>query len=199
MFPSEAERLLNVHLAALDAKEPLPIELHGVYDLIHVRYLIAGMDPHDWKPVLQNLMLGLKPGGAIQWVEPAMSQVQFVRARPESTTAALKYMSVACRRDVVQRRFEHGWNTLPTLMKAAGLVVESDVVSSDRLVESRRALTENGLIALFTAARRMKAAGMPGTMEVEEIDRLEAESWRDIESGAYLRYDLHTAVGFKPL
>nr|POE96504.1 n-methyltransferase sirn [Quercus suber] len=197
MFPVQSELPSNVRLHTLDVKEPLPAELHDVYDLIHVRYLTVGMEPEEWYGVLRNLLRGLKSGGAIQWIEPAVSQMQFVRGRPDSTTTALTRMSDAFQTEAVQRRFSSGWNTLPDLMKQAGLDVETDIVSTDRLPESRRALTENGKVALFSAARRINAAGLPGAMATEAIDRLEVQAADDIESGCYARYDIHTAIGFK--
>ena len=156
------------------------------------------MEPNEWEPVLKNLLLALKPGGAIQWIEPAMSNVQHVRGRPESTTDTMTIMSWKFRPEVLQRRFENGWSTLPGLMKQIGLTVETDIVSSDRLPDGRRPLTENGLIALFAAAKRMSRAGTPGAMSEPKIQELEEKAWGDIESGCYVRYDVHTAVGFKP-
>ncbi len=41
----------NVQLSVANAKEPLPPELHGVYDVVHILHLIAGMEPDDWKRV----------------------------------------------------------------------------------------------------------------------------------------------------
>lgn len=98
----------------------------------------------------------------------------------------------------MERRFEGGWSTLPGLMEKEGLAVETDVVSCDRVADNRRALAENGLVALTAAAHKMAAAGMPGALEVSKIDELEAMAQQDIESGAYPQYSLHTAVGFKP-
>lgn len=42
-------------------------------------------------------------------------------------------------------------------MERCGLRVETDVVSSDRVIETRRALTEIGLVALLGYAHMMAA------------------------------------------
>ncbi|KAL8723628.1 MAG: hypothetical protein Q9225_000071 [Loekoesia sp. 1 TL-2023] len=186
----------TVKLSVADAKEPLPAELHGVYDVVHIRYLIAGMEPDDWEPVLRNMLQLLKPGGAIQWEEPALSQVQHLRGEPSSRTATMTRMSLMFRRGPLQQRFSHGWSTLPAIMERCGLRVETDVVSSDRVVDARRALTENGLVALLGFARMMAAKQAPGAMSTEEIEEMEKEAIKEIESGCYVRYDVHTAVGF---
>ncbi|KAL9593685.1 MAG: hypothetical protein Q9219_007440 [cf. Caloplaca sp. 3 TL-2023] len=188
----------NVNLSLADAKEALPGELHGIYDVVHIRYLIAGMEPDDWEPVLRNLLQLLKPGGAIQWEEPALSQVQHLRGGPDSRTAITTSLSLMFRSGPLQERFGHGWSTLPAIMEKCGLRVETDVVSSDRVVETRKALTRNGLVALISYARMMAAKQVPGAMSMDDIERLEKEALQEIESGCYVRYDVHTAVGFKP-
>lgn len=189
----------KVTLSVANAKEPLPTELHGVYDVVHIRYLIAGMEPDEWEPVVRNMLQLLKPGGAIQWEEPALSLVQHLRGEPDSMTATMTKLSLMFRSGPLQQRFSHGWSTLPAIMEKCGMRVERDVVSSDRVVESRKALTENGLVALLAFARMMAAKQAPGAMSTEEIDEAEHAAKREMESGCYCRYDVHTAVGFKPV
>ena len=188
----------NVNLSVANAKEPIPAELHGVYDIVHIRYLAAGMEPDDWEPVLRNMLQLLKPGGAIQWEEGALSQLQYLRGEPSSMTATLKRASLTFLTGTMQRRFSYGWNTLPEIMEKCGLRVETDVVSSDRVVETRRAITENSLVALLGFARMMAAKEAPGAMATAEIEEMEDAAIKEIESGCYVRYDIHTAVGFKP-
>ena len=188
----------NVTLSVANAKEPLPAELHGTYDVVQIRFLIAGMEPDDWELVLRNILPLLKPGGAIQWEEPALSQVQHLRGEPSSVTATMTRMSRTFRSGPLQQRFGHGWSTLPAIMEKCGLRVEMDIVSLDRVVETRRALTENGLVALLGFARMMTAKRAPGAMSTAQIEEMEGAAITEIESGCYVRYDVHTAVGFKP-
>ena len=109
-------------------------------------------------------------------------------------------LSLGFRTQTMQKQLSHGWSELPALMKAQGLSnIQADVVSSDRLPETRRALTENGCIALIGSLRMRSARKLEGsTSEDIDIDELEKRAIRDIESGCYVRYDIHTAVGFKP-
>ena len=83
-------------------------------------------------------------------------------------------------------------------MEKCGLRVETDVVSSDRVVDTRRALTENGLVALLGFARMLAAKQAPGAISTAQIQEMEGAAIREIESGCYVRYDVHTAIGFKP-
>ena len=77
--------------------------------------------------------------------------------------------------------------------------METDIVSSDRQPETRRTLTENALVAAMGFTRMMTAKQAPGAMSTEEMEGIESAAIKDIESGCYIRYDIHTAIGFKPL
>lgn len=39
---------------------------------------------------------------------------------------------------------------------------------------------------------------VPGAMSLDEVEVAEKEAWNEIESGCYTRYDVHSAIGFKP-
>lgn len=189
----------HITMSIANAKDPLPPELHGVYDVVNIRYLVAGMEPTDWEPVLRNVVQILRPGGVVQWVEPALSQAQHLRGEPSSTTATMTRLGLMFRSGPVQQRFSHGWSTLPALMEKCGLRVETDIVSSDRLPATRTALTENALVAAMGFTRMMSAKQAPGAMSPEEMEGIESAAIKDIESGCYIRYDVHTAIGFKPI
>ncbi|KAL6721692.1 hypothetical protein ACLMJK_000796 [Lecanora helva] len=192
----------NVQLSVAKAKDPLPANLHGVYDVIHIRFLSVAMEPDDWKLVLRNMVPLLKPGGVIQWTEPDFSTVQYLGGEPDSTTSTMTKLSLMFRSGGLQQRFSHGWSTLPTIMERCGLRVERDVVSSDRVVASRRVLTENALVAMLGFARMLAAkqtmeSGQP-ELTASQIETMKASAMKEIESGCYVRYDVHTAIGFKP-
>jgi len=95
---------------------------------------------------------------------------------------------------VLNKQFEQGWNILPQIFEDEGLVgVVRDLVSSDRVVETRERMTRNGMQAIFGWARMVAEKKGEG----DELDGLEVEVGRDIESGCYVRFDIHVAVGFK--
>ncbi|KAL8800329.1 MAG: hypothetical protein Q9182_005256 [Xanthomendoza sp. 2 TL-2023] len=187
----------KVNLSVANAKEPLPAELHGVYNVVHIRCLIVGMDPEEWEPVLRNMVQLLKPGGAIQWTEPALSQLRYIRGEPYSRTSTMNELLSMLRGGPLQQRCSHGWSTLPAIMEKCGLEVETDVVSSDRQAEAGRASTENHLKIPLSFLRMMAAKQAPGALSSTQIDEMEAEAIKEVESGSYVRYDLHTAIGFK--
>jgi trans-aconitate methyltransferase len=67
LYPPQCSIPPNVSLAVLNMKQPYPEEVHGKYDLVHARTLIAAMLSDEWEPVVRNLVRLLKPGGFIQW------------------------------------------------------------------------------------------------------------------------------------
>lgn len=96
--------------------------------------------------------------------------------------------------------FSYGWNTLSGHMQAAGLnPVIKDIVSSDRVPETRRKSTFNAMQAPFKWARLMAERGAPNAMTPQEIDLLERKALEEVMSGSYVRYDIYVICGRKPL
>ncbi|KAI1139168.1 S-adenosyl-L-methionine-dependent methyltransferase [Hypoxylon sp. FL0543] len=199
LFPPPSELPANVTLTVLDIKQPVPQELHGKYDLVHVRMLVAGMLPNDWAPAVQNLSRMLKPGGFLQWEEGDFVTLKHLRGRVDSQVDTLRFMGRSFSK-ALGERFRHGWNTIPEHMRAAGLnPVHKDIVSSDRVPETRERCTVNSIQPLVKWARLMNERGAPGAMSLDEIERLEGKAYEEAESGSYVRYDLHVACGQKPM
>ena len=116
-----------------------------------------------------------------------------------STVSTMDYM-IRTFQEAMKEHFSHGWNELPNLMTDAGLVhVKKDVVSSDRLIETRKDVSANGLVVVLLWARMMLSRNVPGCWSAERVVELESNAYKDVESGSYLRYEIHVALGFKPL
>lgn len=191
MFPSST--LPNITLTELDIKKPVPQELHGKYDLVHVRMIVAGMLPNEWPAAVANVAQLLKPGGWLQWVECDMIGTKHVRSAVDSTVETARAASKMFR-DAFRERFEHGWNNLPDDMRAAGLTfIITDCASTDRLPETRERQTANGMKAIFAWMRKT------GAMEGEALEVAEKQANADIKSGCYCRFEIHVICGQKPL
>lgn len=188
----------NVKLGIMDIKQPPPLEEHNRYDVVHVRLLVAAMNPPEWQTAVSNLIRLLKPGGALQWDEANFGGTMHLKGEPSSTISTIRFLG-SLMGEALKERFSHGWNTLPHIMGSAGLIgVDKDVVSSDRVAETRKALTTDGTTALFAWLELMLKHGMSGSVPMEELKRLEDQAQEDISSGCYVRYDIHIALGFKP-
>ncbi|RAH51222.1 class I SAM-dependent methyltransferase [Aspergillus brunneoviolaceus CBS 621.78] len=197
LYPPKSALAPNIDLRVLDAKQPIPLHLQGQYDVVHVRNISMGLMPDEWPALVANLVTLLKPGGVLQWVECDALHVQHLGASQGSTTAALETM-YGMNRALVKSRFEGGWTTLPGILERLRLVdVEHHTVGTDRVAWTRSKLTANSMTFAFLSARAGKA-GDGSALSGKEIDRLEEQVRMDIESGGYLRYDIHCFLAVKP-
>jgi SAM-dependent methyltransferase len=197
MFPKSMPA--GVHLHVHNAKDAFPIEFHGAYDLVHVRYILAGMMHDEWVPVLRNLMALLKPGGAIQWCEPNFVNRMLVRGETGLSPSALPRTMDIVMSGTVAERLNQGWNELPGLMRESGLIgVEADVVGCDRVPETRKAITAATWGPAIAYGRKLAKEKAPGALTLDEVEDLERQCVEEQDRGCYLVYFIHTAIGFKP-
>ncbi|RYC63732.1 hypothetical protein CHU98_g2472 [Xylaria longipes] len=69
-FPHPAHLPATVSLNHLDIlSRPLPAELLGIYDVVHIRAFVSVIPDADLTPVLSVASELLKPGGYVQWEE----------------------------------------------------------------------------------------------------------------------------------
>ncbi|KAA6408447.1 MAG: hypothetical protein FRX48_07529 [Lasallia pustulata] len=87
-FPPKGWWPPNVTLEYLDALKPIPQELHGKYDIVHVRLFLFVIQNGDPRPLLDNAMHMLKPGGHLQWVEHDPETVHVEALHPEEKRSA---------------------------------------------------------------------------------------------------------------
>lgn len=196
MFPPS--RPENISLEVLDMKQPVPEALHGVYDLVHARMLVAAVLPAEWSGIVRNLTKLLKPSGWLQWGECDFISNKFLRGGAEESSPTETVVALSDKwRDEMRDRFQCGWSTLAGDMRAAGLdAVDRDCVSSDRLPETRKRTAENAMTVIFSWLRALAAKGVG--MTNEELDRAEKRASEEIEAGAYVRYEIYIVTGKKP-
>lgn len=197
LYPPKETLPSNVHLGIMDIRNPPPVSEHSKFDVVHISLIAAGLTPSEWEPVVHNVTQLLKPGGAIQWAECDWAATQHLRSEVNSSVQTYRSMGTKFR-EAFKNQFSRGWNTLPQMYQAAGLKqIQQDIVSSDRLAETRKPLSRNGIQAIFGWAKLVSARNAPGALSLDEIARLEKEAERDIESGCYARFDIYIALGFK--
>jgi uncharacterized protein YjiS (DUF1127 family) len=187
----------GTQLRQLDIKQPIPENLEGRYDVVHVRMLAAGILPGEWEFVVHNVVKLLRPGGWLQWGECDFASVKHLRGRCGATVESARKMGCSFR-EALSEHFEHGWNDLPRNLEGAGLeCIETDILSSDRDPETREGMTTNGMQAIFSWARRNAKRGEVGSMSLRELDDLEVQAYEDIKSGCYVRFDVYVTRGKK--
>ncbi|KAI1095696.1 hypothetical protein F5B19DRAFT_440645 [Rostrohypoxylon terebratum] len=196
LYPPKDALPPNVVLSELDVKQPFLEHMHGKYDLVHVRMLVAAMMPGDWERVIQNLMKILKPGGFIQWIECDFVTGEYLGSKPTSRIKTLESLGKAFRATLGEQ-FAHGWNTLPDIMRAAGLTsVFTDIKPSDRVPETREKITEGIQSLVISWAHLMVKRGASETeMFGDTLDNVEKEVRDEIKSGCYFKYNIHVTCG----
>lgn len=193
LYPERLPARVQLHIT--DVKQPCPPEFAGKFDLVHIRTLTPSMMADEWAPALQHVLALLKPGGALQWEEPNWTTVELVRGRDASSTAGARAMTELFK-EVLSEKTAAGWNTLPALFAEAGVErVEKDIVSSDRLPETRWALSVNTMVAMCLFADIMAKRG--ATERAARLEQFGNQGFLDIDSGSYVRWDMHITSGFK--
>lgn len=78
----------NLEINALNVLEPVPVELEGAFDVIHVRLLVLVVQNSDPRPIIAVLRQMLKPGGWLQWdeVEQRGQFVEYANKLPSDRT-----------------------------------------------------------------------------------------------------------------
>jgi SAM-dependent methyltransferase len=197
-FPTASSLPANVCLNTADIKLPFPVKLHAQYDIVHLRLLVCALDKDDWLPVARNCIQLLKPGGIIQWDEGDHFNSKQVRGSdPNSTVKSLRKAADRFASEC-GHRLKYGWSTLPQVFRDFGLTeVETDVVSIDRVLETRESWTINGMVGIFGYLRIVARAGGAGVWSLAEVDALEEEVRKDIASGGYSRFEIYVTWGRK--
>ena len=199
LFPAPEKLPNNVELLVMDVKNPPPLSEQSCYDIVHVRLLTAAMKPGDWEVAVRNVCQLLRPGGALQWEEANFLHAHHLRGRLGCSVSAARFMGTIFR-ESLQERLSSGWSTLGPIIQAAGLIdLEEDIVSSDRIADTRKSLTLNGMRAIFAWARHKMDHNAPGSLSMDQMQTLESQAERDIESGCYVRFDIHIFLGTKPM
>ena len=193
-FPSKTPS--NMELSILDARQPISKHLEGTYDLVHVRFLCMGLLEADWKPVVANLSRLLKSGGALQLEECNFLALTWHGFYPESTYEAVHAIERLLL-DTFAPHMGFGFDTFPGDMNAAGLnEIGTDIVGSYRVKSTVALYTAFSVGVCFNWARLGRD---PVPYSKEEVAQLEAQSFRDIGSGGYVRFDIHCNWGFRAL
>lgn len=183
----------------MDAKKPPSLEHQGRYDAVFIRYLNVAMWGDDWMKVAKTAFLMLKPGGSLQWYEGKFRQMSTpLQSSVTSTTSSFKeafamWLDPCPHMDLI-------FGNMEGILEGAGFQsVESTVRSTDRDPKWRFEHVHLMLGACENMMRtRMQAGGKPAPKDEESLNDLIARCQKDVDSGAYARYDVHVWTAVKP-
>ena len=88
----------NVKLYQWNLHKKPPKQFHGIYDVVHLRFMAYVMDPKNTANDIENIKMLLKPGGYLQWEDYDNRFSWIEKARPDIDTPAL---------DLLLRLMEH--------------------------------------------------------------------------------------------
>jgi 2-polyprenyl-3-methyl-5-hydroxy-6-metoxy-1,4-benzoquinol methylase len=93
-FPSQSFLPPNVTLRQANMYEPFPSDLHGRFDVVHVRLIIFALKEGQGTDLVRNLMTLLRPGGHIVWAEtgPGMLSKSHFKFMPVESTSSTKHL-----------------------------------------------------------------------------------------------------------
>ena len=196
MYPSRAMIPANISFTLHDAKLAFPTALKQRYDFVHIRLMVSGLEKDDWDVVAANAIQLLKPGGAIQWAEAGFLQAAYLRGKASTTPRALEHVGHRFH-EGMGHRLRHGYSALPTIFEHKGLRnVFQDIVASDRVSETRQALTQASYDGIFGWALKMQANSAPGAWTMEEVEELTGKCEEEIRGGCYCRFEMYVTIGF---
>lgn len=187
-------------------KAPIPADLRGKFDVVNVRLVTIAMRSDDvWKATLKNLVDLVKPGGVLQWTEGCFKDLQIVSGDSGDSSSGNVFREA--------RLQSWGFRNMPEgIMQTVALAqwfreegrladVTEDLVASDRLPETRKEFTMLTHGAIFTVMKtRLKEMREGGKVEegawtLEEVEQKEKDALREIDAGAYVKFDIQAIVG----
>lgn len=188
LFPTPGSHCSSISFSKADFKEQPPTELDDSFDLIHIRAMDGIMEDRDWERGARTLSNLLKPGGAIQWTETDLSRAQVYCGEQSDEKPKSLMNLVETFQSCMGKKARFDKETLMDAFTTAGMIdVDVDVVPSDRLVNTRRDVTENLVAALLGWAKgAISTSRSSSTWSHGELKNLEAAIQLEISKGTLI-------------
>ena len=115
----------NITLRTWNIFDPVPEDLIGIYDVVHVRLLVLVIQKDKLRDVIRTLLLLLKPGGYIQWDE-----LNFPATHIETSKSSANVPALYKVRKRVYSEGRNDWTLrLPDLFMEEGLLDIRSIIS----------------------------------------------------------------------
>ena len=180
----------NITLRQWNIFDPVPDDLIGVYDVVHVRLIAIVIQKDNLKEVLQTLLQLLKPGGYIQWDE-----LNFPGTCVETSDSSAQLPSLYEIRERVYSDGRNDWTLrLPDLFMEEGLLDNKiyhfqDVPDLFKANGEQHLLTMEEFASSLARKDRKEAAA--------DLFRLVQNAGDEMSSGAALSMPRVVCVGRK--
>jgi SAM-dependent methyltransferase len=167
-----------ITLRQLSIFETVPSELHGKYDVVHLRLLVLVVQNSDPLPIINQAHQMLKPGGYIQWDDLNYPDSEVVKGNAMSDVATpahdafLKFAQSNGRNDWVLDLPYH-------LMSRHGGFEDAHLCNYTDRVELRKANGDQYILVMEEFSARLKCAGkMDDALNIDLMIRGLAEESR---------------------
>ena len=158
--------------------------------------MASGLAKDDWEVVVTNIIHILKPGGAIQWTEADFLHSAYLRGGLDSIPRTIEYVGQRFHAGIAHR-LQYGFSTLPMILRQKGLCdTFQDVVASDRVSETREALTRASYNGIFGWAHKMLIENAASPWPLQETTELREKVEEEIKGGCYCRFEIYVTIGF---
>lgn len=185
---------------------PFPASEIGTYDVVAVRFVSNAATRAEWAGAIENLMMLLKPGGWLQWIDSCNFALYNSVAGTSRAACQEIYDGLQPFRskdDVVIGLMMRDPKNMrrEDVFREAGLVeVHEDVFSTDRLHDADLHLrdkgTRNVIICFLGCLEELVRVDGSGWSK-ERIETLKGEAMREIDKGAYHTLDQVCIIGRK--
>lgn len=205
-FPPKWSCPPNVGFTTLDVLKPLPKELLGTYDIVHMRAFASLITKNDPLPAINQALSLLKPGGWLQWEETRVDRWTATAAQggeAESAQSKAACDAIIGILDKGGRAQGNAFDFLATLgehLERAGLLQVASLESGKRRVDMK-AWTEDYLLSWEEIASlippKAQAPDSPLTREMYEdlLDKAIAEAEQGV---AIHQQSVLVVIGKKP-
>ncbi|KAI1173682.1 S-adenosyl-L-methionine-dependent methyltransferase [Nemania sp. FL0916] len=182
----------NITFYHWDIRTPVPEELAGQYDLVHVRHFSLVLQDSEMENVLGNLWELLKPGGHLQWTEPDVASFRVEKLNPtDECNAMIQLIKIS---QTLDKRLTPTWvPKMPEQFASCGYTeIKYDVCEAPPPLGL--AMHECNLALHEIITRKI------GNDDVrKQISDLLPEVCRETRKGSYMAFTRWTVVGRRPI
>ena len=169
----------NVVLKSWNVFEDVPEDMLNRFDIVHIRLLVLVVENSDPRPIIQNLLKMLKPGGYIQWDDLNYPDTSIKVVDVSLETPALQEL-----REIVYSQGRHDWTVrLVDIFRGEGLHDAVLYHFEDRK-ELFRANSEQHLLTMEEFASRLVSVSKKD--EASKIYKLVQDVYEECLNGAAL-------------
>ena len=196
-FPQHEPRLSFDKLNILG---PIPHELQGRYDLVHLRLLVCGLARGEWELAARNVLQMLKPGGFVQWHESQFRDLMVYQSVPGVSLDSNKNLirAILATLESQGKMLDDVLNLHKTVQAEGFSGVEVDCFSTERVPAVRRQLNDVQYKAVHFLGRAMTQDPRFG-YSVNDVEAMAARCLEELkDEKAYYQWTMRVVTGQRP-